>query len=115
MSRIARNKLHYDLQSKKSWDSVFLTYQQFISIIAQSNEAQKFWFQKLNQAFTNRYKQITVNCRNLHETSKQTAFSVPQNLCMVLIPLCKNNLNMLISHTDHYALRKKKTIITAVF
>ena len=65
MSRIARNKPHYDLQSKKSWNSVFLTYQQFISIIALSNAAQKFWFQKLNQAFTNRYKQITVNCRNL--------------------------------------------------
>ena len=74
MSRIARNKLHHDLQSKKSWDSVFLTYQQFISIIAQSNEAQKFWFQKLNQTFTNCYDQITVNCRNL--TPNEQAYSV---------------------------------------
>ena len=32
----------------------------------------------------------------------QSVLYVHQNLCTALIPLCKNNLNLPISHTDHY-------------
>ena len=37
---------------------------------------------------------------------QQTALLINEILCVVLIPLCKNNLNLPIPHTDHYALRK---------
>lgn len=31
-----------------------------------------------------------------------------KNLCTVLIPLCKNSLNLPISHTDYYPLIKQE-------
>ena len=40
------------------------------------------------------------------ETCTQTTLCINENLCTVLIPLSKNNLNLLISHTSHYALQK---------
>ena len=44
------------------------------------------------------------------------AFCVHENSCTVLIPLRKNNLNLLISYTDHYYCFKKiKTTTTTVF
>ena len=42
---------------------------------------------------------VTVKCT-------QAALRGHKNSCTVLIPLCKNNFNLPISHTDHYALRK---------
>ena len=54
-----------------------------------------------HQAFTNCVHGYD-RARNVHVT----ALRVHENSCTVLIPLCKNNLNLPISHTDHYALRK---------
>ena len=48
--------------------------------------------------------QAFTNC--VHVTCTQTVLRVHENSCTVLIPLCKNNLNLPISHKDHYALRK---------
>ena len=39
-------------------------------------------------------------------TCMQETLCVHKKLCTVLIPLCKNNLKLPMSHTDPYALRK---------
>ena len=50
--------------------------------------------------------QIACTVTTVHITCMQTMLCIHKNLCTVLIPLCKNNLNLPIFHTDHYALRK---------
>ena len=57
-----------------------------------------------------KYEQAFTNClhgydraRNVHANN---VTRVHENSCMVLIPLCKNNLNLPVSNTDHYALIK---------
>ena len=39
-------------------------------------------------------------------TCMQTLLRVHENFCTILIPLCKNNLNLRVSHKDHYTFRK---------
>ena len=54
-----------------------------------------------------RPSKIACMVKTVHITFTQTGLHLIENFCMVLIPLCKNNLNLSISHTDHYyALRK---------
>ena len=55
---------------------------------------------------SNRPSKIACTVTNVHVTCTQTALRVQGNSCTLLIPLCKNNLNLLMSHTDHYDLRK---------
>ena len=43
-----------------------------------------------------------LHARNMHANS---TLCTNENLCMVLIPLFKNNLNLPISLIDHYGLR----------
>ena len=53
-----------------------------------------------NQAFTNcvhGYDRVS----NIH------AKDITENLCTILIPVCKHNLNLPISHTDQYAFKNK--------
>ena len=38
-----------------------------------------------------------------------------QNLCTVLIALCKNNLKLPISHKDHYAVKNENNLCQSVF
>ena len=65
---------------------------------------------------TFRSSQIACTVITLHTMCTQMGFCVIENLCTVLlIPLCKNNLNLPISHTDHYALRKKNNHYHSVF
>ena len=55
---------------------------------------------------TVRPSQIACKVTTVHVTCMQTVLCTHKNLCTVLIALCKNNLTMSLSHTDHYALRK---------
>ena len=51
----------------------------------------------------------------MHLMCMQTALRVHENSCMLLVPLCKNNFNLLISHTDQYALRKQEQALPKRF
>ena len=63
-----------------------------------------------------RSSQSACTVKSMHVACTQKAFCVHENSCTVLIPLCKNNLNLLISYTDHYYCFKKiKTTTTTVF
>ena len=53
-----------------------------------------------------RLSQFACTVTTMHIMCTQRALHVHENLCMVLIPLCKNDLNLSISHTDHYALKQ---------
>ena len=53
-----------------------------------------------------RPSQIGYTVTTVHVMCMQKTLRINKNLCMVLVPLYKNNLNLAISHTDHYALRK---------
>ena len=71
-------------------------------------------FQKLqksrmcaNYYHKDRPSQSACTVMTVHITCTVTALRVHENSCTVLIPRCKNNLNLPISHTDHYALRKQ--------
>ena len=55
------------------------------------------------RAFTNYMHGYNYHAQNAHANS---TMCTTQNLCTLLIPLCKNNLNQHISHADHYDLRK---------
>ena len=48
---------------------------------------------------------------NMHANS----ITCNKNLCTVLVPLCENNLNLPISHTDHYTLREYKQLLPEHF
>ena len=50
----------------------------------------------------------------LYVTCMQMVLCIHKNLCTVSISPCKNNLNLPISHTDHYALRKYKQSLSVV-
>ena len=45
-----------------------------------------------------RSSQIACTVMTVHIAFTQMALCVPENLCMVLIPLCKNNLNLHLPH-----------------
>ena len=66
----------------------------------------KIFFQTMNilKMSNNRPSEITHMVTNV--TCRQTVLHKHKNFCTLLIPLCKNNLNLAISHTDHYTLRK---------
>ena len=57
-------------------------------------------------SFFTRPSQIGCTVTTMHVTYRQTALGVHENSCTLLIPLCKNNLNLPIHHKDYYALRK---------
>ena len=58
----------------------------------------------IEEIYTNsdRPSQTACTVTILHITYTQTAFHVHENSCTVLVPLCKNNLNLPTPHTDHY-------------
>ena len=43
----------------------------------------------------------------MQQACERCYMPVHENLCNLLIPLSKNNLKLLISHTDHYENRNK--------
>ena len=53
-----------------------------------------------------RLSQFACTVTTMHIMCTQRALLVHENLWMVLIPLCKNDLNLSISQTDHYALKQ---------
>ena len=55
-----------------------------------------------------RPSQTACTVTTVHVTFTQMVLHVHKNSCTVLVPLCKNNLNLPISDKDHYALRKYK-------
>ena len=63
----------------------------------------------------NRPSQIVCTVTMVYVKCTQTMLHLHDNSCMLLIPLCKNNLNLPVSHTDRYALRKLKTTATTAF
>ena len=60
-----------------------------------------------------RPSQIVCTVTAMRVTYTQTALRVHENSCPVLIPLCKNDLNLPIYFTVHYALKKIKTTTIA--
>ena len=50
--------------------------------------------------------QIACTVMTVHIACMQTVLHMHTNSCLVLIPLCKDHLNLPISLADHYALRK---------
>ena len=99
-----------------------------LQFISQSNMSHNFsfryfsfWFwrdygvARFNSSVT--YKAFT-NCVHGYDRAPNVdanGVTRHENSCTVLIPLCKNNLNMQISHIDHYALRKRKATTTGAF
>ena len=54
-----------------------------------------------------RPSQIACTITTMHLTCTQTALRGHEKSCTVVIPLFKNNLNLPVSHADHYyAIRK---------
>ena len=53
---------------------------------------------KFQNSLAPRSSQIACTLTTVHIAFTQTALRVPENLCMVLIPLCKNNLNLHLPH-----------------
>ena len=54
-------------------------------------------------------QQVFTNCVHSYDCTRNVyanGVTSTQKSCTLLIPLCKNNLNMPIPHTNHYALRK---------
>ena len=54
-----------------------------------------------------RPSQIACTFTTMHKTCMQTALHVHGNLCMLLIRLCKNNLNLPSSHAEHHAKKEE--------
>ena len=61
-----------------------------------------------NINYIGRPTQIVCMAATVHIMCMQMVLRVHENLCTVLIPLCKNNLNLPISHTDHYLFQENK-------
>ena len=65
---------------------------------------------------------FTTFCRIFRSKSRpsqiacmHTTLNINKNLYMVLIPLCKINLSLPISHTDYNSFKKIKTTTTTAF
>ena len=61
-----------------------------------------------NSNYISKPSQIVCIATTVHVMCMQAALCVHKNLCMVLIPLCKNNLNLPISHTVHKVFQENK-------
>ena len=70
---------------------------------------------KLVETVLHRPSQIACTVTIVHVTCTQKAFHVHENSCTVLIPLCKNNLNLPIHHTDNCTLWKYEQPLQQLF
>ena len=93
----------------KTFDSCTLVYTRLVTSLHSSSDSSTLVYIRLvTRPHSSRPRKNSVFGHFLRS-------DVRKNLCTLLIPLCKNNLSLPISYTDHYALRKKEQPLPQCF